>query len=765
MKSLKSPKRLVVHMIGNAHIDPVWLWPWQAGVDEAIASFRSAADRCEEYPEFIYTRGEAWLYEQVEKLDPNLFARVHKLVERGQWHVTGGQYLQPDANLPSTLGWQKQLARGASYFKKEFGVRSHVGYNVDTFGHPATLPDILAEAGFDAYVFHRPTPKQLKLPAQTFRWRGTGGAEVTAFRLGPAYTTRTDDLYGQIMMVVDNADPGLGHVMCFYGVGNHGGGPTKGNIEYILNNRLAIDGIELRFSTPSTFFREIRKSKVELPVYEGDLQFTHPGCYSVMHDIKQAQRHGEHLLGQCEQAIDLWSLNKSEKKTRSVQLQKCWDDLLFTQFHDILAGTSIPSAWSGVRAMQGRAHLGAEEIILETTRRWARNHLSAINHQQMAFFNPGPEDWNDVVEWEPFLDFQRWNDRWLSDEEGNPIEHQMIQPEASVPFSLRTTFRVRVPARGTSIVLVRDDEKPKGKARSKSAPLLNASSTQLSNKDIELSFGEKGIASLRWQGRDLLAPEGISLHLREDGTDTWTFHTDRFTRPITETLSGAKWIVEEAGPVRARVRTQTRLGDSTVEWTVSLLADDPRVFIDLSINYREAETLLQMPIHLATAPASWTDGLPGGLVHRQNSETEWPVAGWSKTRSANCDLGLVTQDAYSLSVSESRWQWTLLRSPKMAWGGTDPQVYNGRHHYSDQGVHTFRFVLHLGQDLSAEELDRRARQVVERPIIFDRYEGMNRPAWGENPPRYLWTGAEMRGKQDGRLPDLVESDIKGIEES
>src|SRR5215212_2617461 len=91
-------------MIGNAHIDPVWLWRWQAGVDEALATFSSAADRCEEYPEFIFTRGESWVYEQVERLDPDLFERVKVHVKSGQWHVTGGQYLQPDANLPTEAG-------------------------------------------------------------------------------------------------------------------------------------------------------------------------------------------------------------------------------------------------------------------------------------------------------------------------------------------------------------------------------------------------------------------------------------------------------------------------------------------------------------------------------------------------------------------------------------------------------------------------------------------------------------------------------------
>jgi alpha-mannosidase len=80
---------MIVHMIGNAHLDPVWLWRWQAGVDEALATFHSAVDRCDEYPEFVYTRGEAWLYEQVERIDSGLFARVRRLIGEGRWEVTG----------------------------------------------------------------------------------------------------------------------------------------------------------------------------------------------------------------------------------------------------------------------------------------------------------------------------------------------------------------------------------------------------------------------------------------------------------------------------------------------------------------------------------------------------------------------------------------------------------------------------------------------------------------------------------------------------
>ena len=130
---------MIVHMVGNAHLDPVWLWPWQAGVDEALATCRSAADRCDEYPEFVFTRREAWVYGRIERLDPPLFARVRAMVARGQWHVTVGQFIQPDANLPTLAGWRRQVGRGQAYFRDRFGVAPDVAFNVDAFGHPATL--------------------------------------------------------------------------------------------------------------------------------------------------------------------------------------------------------------------------------------------------------------------------------------------------------------------------------------------------------------------------------------------------------------------------------------------------------------------------------------------------------------------------------------------------------------------------------------------------------------------------------------------------
>jgi alpha-mannosidase len=745
---------MIVHMVGNAHLDPVWLWPWQAGVDEALATFRSAADRCDEYEEFVFTRGEAWAYQQVERLAPELFERVREHIERGRWHVTGGQYIQPDVNLSTVMGLHRQIIHGQRYFQDRFGISPKVGYNVDSFGHPATLPDVLASHGYVGYVFHRPGAHQVELPSQTFRWRGANGGEVIGFRISPAYVTFSDDLYGQIMLSIEAADPELGHAMCFYGVGNHGGGPTKANIEYIIENAKAFPDAELRFSTPQAFFDAVAQSRDRLPIVTEELQHTFPGCYSVMHDIKQHQQHTEYLLDQAERIVDGFVEDEEERRSLNDRLDIAWDDLLFTEFHDILAGTSVPGAWDSVRAMQGRARIIGEEVVLEATRRWARLALPPIDEQQIVVINPDDASWDGFVETEPFLSFDAWRDRWLSDIEGKPIDFQAVQPDAAAHVE-RVVLPLSLEGGQCVQVLVRDDEPPSSATPDTD---LEVSPRHLANAHLRVDLDESGIRRLVAGDQDLLGEDGVGLHLRRDGSDTWTFHTDRFDEPVETVLQTDGWIVEESGPLRARVRSEGWLGRSAVRWTLTLHRDEPRLHLRVEVNFNERFKLLQMPVHLASVPARWTDGLPGGLVERTAGPTEWPLQGWSRVDVAGGQLALATGDAYSLSLDGGRWQWTLLRSPKMAWGGGEPAVYAGRDWHTDQGPHTFDFTLYVGEHLDETMLHTAARQQMQPPVVFDRYEGMDRPPWGNSPPRALWLGAVERALADGRMSHLLDNE-------
>ena len=743
----------VVHMIGNAHIDPVWLWPWQAGVDEALATFKSAADRCDEYPDFVFTRGEAWLYDQVEQIDPELFARVKAHVAAGRWHVTGGQWIQPDVNLPTEAGLRRQITHGHRYFQSRFGVTPRVGYNVDSFGHPATLPDILQRSGYAGYVFHRPSQKQTPLPASTFVWRGTGGGEVLGYRIPKPYVTRTHDLYGQIMLAADDAaKTDSQHIMCFYGVGNHGGGPTKANIEYVLEHRNAFDGLELRFSTPDAFFAEVKKTREALPTVDFELQRTFPGCYVVMGDIKREQHRGEHRLEQAGDVIDTFA-EAGDRPDWHAKLDAAWQDLLFTEFHDILAGTSIPSAWPAVRGWQGRARVAAEEIVTGVTRRWAQKGLPAINHQQIAVVNPGGDAFAGLIQHEAFLDFDEWNDRWLADADGNAIPFQLVQPESTIMLTPAVLFEGKVPANAARIVVVRDDARPPREAPNE----LSATPDSMSNGRLDASLGANGITSLEVDGTELSG--GVGLHLRTDAADTWGFHIDRFDEPIVARADGLAWRVEESGPLRARVSTEATIGDSRFRWTLSLHRGEPRLRMTLEVLFAERFKLLQLPIQLASSPESWRAGLAGGAVGREPSPVEWPLQGWV----AGDGLSVVTPDVYSASLDGDRLTLSLLRSPRMAWSGRDvSEPYVGRDYFTDQGQHTLDLMLCPAQDDAA--LHALGRRMARPPVVFDRYEGMNRPPWGDSPPRRLWTGAEQRARQDGRMAHLRDDGGESVEE-
>ena len=740
---------MIVHMIGNAHIDPVWLWNWQAGVDEALATFRSAIDRCEEYPEFIFTRGEAWLYQQIERIDLAMFERVRQLIAKGQWHITGGQYIQPDVNLPTYEGLRRQIHHGRQYFQDRFGIAPDVAYNVDSFGHPATFPDLLASEGYLGYVFHRPSQQQTPVPSCTFRWRGVGGGEIIGFRIPAPYVTRTDDLYGQIMLSLDAADPALGHVMCFYGVGNHGGGPTKGNIEYILANRNAFAGAELRFSTPQAFFREVDKQRDKLPVVDIELQKTFPGCYVVMQDIKRAQRRGEHQLQQTAVAIDAWA-DQAEQAGLNQKLDVAWEDLLFTEFHDILAGTSIAAAWESVRAMQGRARILAEELMVDVTRGWSREHLPPVNHQQIAVMNPSVDEFDGFVAHDPFLDFAGWDSRWLADPTGNPIPFQFVQASSTIMMTPGILFPAKVRAGGSAVLVLRDDPPP---ADTPIANTLRVDEATLANERVTMQFGPGGIRQILFDGHPLLGERGLGLRLRQDTADTWGFHIDRFAEEITDTLAKCEWIVEERGPLRARVRTESTIGRSPVRITVSLYHDRPEIDLQMEFQFIERYRLLQMPVELATKPTTWRCGLAGGAVSREPSPVEWPLQGWTSTDR----LAICCHDANSISLDGNTLTWSLLRSTRMAWSGHEGSIYSGRDDFTDQGTHRFHFtLLPLAAPLSDAELRQRADRLVQPLLVFDRYEGLDRPPWGGHPPRRLWTPAEHRARRDGRLADLTD---------
>ncbi|MBQ3866896.1 MAG: hypothetical protein II776_08330, partial [Clostridia bacterium] len=177
------------YFVGNAHIDPVWQWRWQEGSCEAKATIRSALDRMKEYPEFIFVCSASAIFEWLEDFDPAMIEEIRQRVREGRFVIVGGWFVQPDCNLPSGEGFARQGLYGQRYFKEKFGVTARTGYNVDSFGHNAQIPQILKKQGMDQYVACRPGFTEKELPSHVFWWEAPDGSRVLMARLLRGYNT------------------------------------------------------------------------------------------------------------------------------------------------------------------------------------------------------------------------------------------------------------------------------------------------------------------------------------------------------------------------------------------------------------------------------------------------------------------------------------------------------------------------------------------------------------------------------------------------
>ncbi|MCC6801239.1 MAG: alpha-mannosidase, partial [Anaerolineae bacterium] len=283
-------KQKKLHMIGNAHIDPVWLWQWQEGFHEVKATFRSALDRMKEYDDFKFVASSAVFYSWVENSDPAMFAEIQQRVAEGRWQVVGGWWIEPDCNIPSGEAFVRHGLYGQRYFQQKFGTTARVGFNVDSFGHAGTLPQILKKSGISYYNFLRPMPHEKGMPSRLFWWEADDGSRVLTYRIPFEYLSWGKEISEHIARCTHEIKAPYDEGMCFYGVGNHGGGPTKANLDSIhnLNGRDALP--ELLLSTPEAFFDSVAGKDLPIPVVHSDLQNHAVGCYAAHSGIKQWNR-------------------------------------------------------------------------------------------------------------------------------------------------------------------------------------------------------------------------------------------------------------------------------------------------------------------------------------------------------------------------------------------------------------------------------------------------------------------------------------------
>lgn len=700
-----------VHLIGNAHLDPIWLWRWQEGCGEVLQTFRSALDRLNEYPDFVFTCSSASYYKWVEEIDPDMFEEIRERVKEGRWVPVNGWWVQPDCNIPSAESFARQALYSQLYYNEKFGMICKTAYNVDSFGHSGMLPQLIKNGGMNAYVMMRPGPHENAEIPNMFTWESLDGTRIPTFRI-PAESgygansaediSRTRD-FSEKLMAEENHG-----MMIFYGVGNHGGGPTRRCIEY-LESQLKKDGYhDMIFSSPDAFFEAHCLEKVELPIWKDDLQHHASGCYSATSLVKQLNRRLENSLYFSE-AFATVASKTAGMRDRTEDFKEAWRDVCFNQFHDILCGCSIMEAYDDVNAAMGHALTISDRIQNEAFLRIARRIDTWIDgvsdpvcevrgHSCGKFPRP-------VVVFNPLsfpikVPVRTYHpSKQVKDDAGNDVIFSNVRSSRSNDSHLDTVFIADVPAVGYAVYWL----KPCWNENSDLPEVhidtdVSAHDFSMENEYLKVSFDKHTgfITSLvdKKSGYDYASedkPIAVPTVISDSKTDTWAHMVFRF-HDIKGIMKLEKIELVEDGNARAVIRTRHSFGGSYLVQDFILASGQRILRSKCKALWTEDFTLLKMSFPVGGENRINTYEIPGAYIKRPTNGEEEPAGRWgaiSFDDDGRRTLALLNDSKYSYDCPDNDLRLTVIRNVIFADHYSDRPAAN--FNFTDEGIQRFEY--------------------------------------------------------------------------
>ncbi len=728
-----------IHLIGNAHLDPVWLWRWQEGYAEVKATFRSALDRMKEFPEFIFTCSSMAYYQWVEENAPEMFEEIRERVREGRWAVVGGWYIQPDCNIPSGESFARHGLYSQRYFREKFGTMARTGYCVDSFGHSGMLPQILRKSGMEQYVFMRPGPDEKELPGNLFLWESPDGSRVTAFRIPYEYSiwwgdiNNPDPVEKQKLVATRALAKELGYdQMGFYGVGNHGGGPTIENLRMMRELKKEWGDDILVMSSPDRYFDAVKDKGPSLSVVRDDLQHHAVGVYSAHSEIKSLNRRAEHRLFSAE-AFSVMAHRLLGLSYPAAEIRRAWECVMFNQFHDIVTGCSIREAYQDARESYGcaldiaaRAQNGALQKISWSIDTSGGRDVALTKEKDVVLwevegigaplvvFNPHPWEVRSPVQVNKKL-------KGITDKSGRPLPLQIVRgTQTNIDDKWDTLFTAEVPPMGYRMYRIyREREFPQGDLPG----MLNAGDTFLENGFVrlELDASTGYIKRLydKKSGIDALSgPGAVPVVIDETEADTWAHLMTSFIKEAGR-FTGATVRLLETGPLRTRLRVTSTYNMSILRQDFFLYHDRPDIEVAVKLDWREPHCMLKLsfPVNVEN-PKTFCE-IPYGFIERATSGIEVPGQRWMDVsgdapgkKGQTRGLALLNDAKYGFSVNGNDLRLTVVRSPIYA------DHFGLRDEYCevmDQGIQEFRYALvpHNGSWTDAEVV----RKAVEFNVL------------------------------------------------
>ncbi len=680
-KAAVDPAELDNYSIGQSHIDAAWLWRVDQTRDKCRKTFGNAVKHMEMFPDFHYSQSSPQFYEWVMEDDPALFAKIKHFEKKGQWEIVGGQWVEPDNNMPDGESFVRQRLYGMRFYQEHFGHTPNISWLLDSFGYQWNLPQILSKSGAEYFWTNKLTWNDTTIfPFHLFWWEAPDGSRVLAYfcqhahsnpypmnEIGKYHDTRyllpqagdefianyaTDPLELKSRMSGD----WLGVVGIFFGKGDGGHGPTLGEIE---RQQYLIAKGHTKFATAAELYAKLDTYKDRAPVWKDELYLEyHRGTLTTQGGTKRANRESEQLMRTAEVLQSLASIKGLPYAY--ARLKAAWKLVLLNQFHDILPGSSIPEVYEDARVdyekiqdaavtsiQEGSAYLatkidtsgGAEPVVVYNTLSWDRSSVVEMEHK--------PEEGKHGV----------------VDEDGQDVASQYgactEQPAECLFFRAED-----VPSMGYKVYYLKDGEG----GDDGRGPKVEDSGGRiaLENELVSIAMDKRNgwLTSVKCVpcDQEMLAGYGNQLMAWKDHADNWpAWNIMKDYRDHPRAMPDADVVrVTNQGPVFAEVTAERGFGDSKVKQIVRLFRDDPAIRMTTTFDFHEADTIVKSGFDTTIKAAKVAAEISYAVIERpthpstpaEHAQWEALCQRWIDLSDGEHGLALLNNGKYAYSLND-----------------------------------------------------------------------------------------------------------------
>lgn len=712
-------RQFTVRAVGNAHIDMAWLWPWTETVEVVRDTFSTVLQLMREYPGFLFAQSQAQAYVWMEEKYPALFREIQQRVKEGRWEIVGGMWVEPDLNLPTGESLVRQILVGKRYFRDKFGVDVRIGWNPDSFGYNWQLPQIYKRSGLDYFVTQKMSWNDTtKFPYKLFWWESPDGSRVLTY-FPHDYVNQIEPVRIATDVGEYARQTGFSELLHLYGIGDHGGGPTREMLDSALRwQKTGAIFPKLVFSTAQPFFDDLDKSldKLKIPVWNDELYFEyHRGVQTTQAETKRRIRDSEHLLLNAEKFASLASLYGQPYPQG--EFESAWKRVLFDQFHDIMPGSGIAVNYIDAARNLDVVRLAGHKILSGADIEIAARVDTRGPGVPVIIFNPLSWSRTDPVEMKVQFP-EAVGALEVHDASGRVLASDVVARDDDTHSVALRVVAENVPPLGYEVVRVVPS------ASAAAAHLtLKADAGSMENEFLRVQVDPRTgcITSLfdKKSGRETLASGGCgnllqTFHDQPKEYDAWNIDADFEKQKWDLTEAEEVKLVENAS-ARAVLRVRKRFQKSSFVQDICMYPAVPRVDVNMQADWHEKHILLKVAFPVAAQSDFATFEIPYGTIRRpttrntpaEKAKFEVPAQQWGDLSDSVHGFSLLNMSKYGYDAKGNVLRLSLLRSA--TW--PDP--------HADEGFHEFTYALypHAG-DWKQGDTERQGYQLNYPLIAF-----------------------------------------------